>query len=145
MAERSSQVAIMDIIYKNASMVVSWLGKEDGYTTTALQFMGRLASIPPKDYPNYVSLGLNHSGASHKEWEALVAFFRRPYFRRAWIVQEIVLASRILILCGSVEIPWVSYLSVPNLYQPPIRESSCWKRPGSSRPSRSKSSEQSYL
>ncbi|KAF2188540.1 heterokaryon incompatibility, partial [Zopfia rhizophila CBS 207.26] len=95
-AERSSQVAMMDRIYKSAHTVVCWLGKDDRYTATALQLMHRLAYIPPEEYPRYASLGLNHSNASKQEWEALVAFFRRPYFRRAWIVQEVMLAQRLL-------------------------------------------------
>jgi hypothetical protein len=33
-------------------------------------------------------------------WRAVYALFNRPYFRRGWMIQEIVLAQEIEVLCG---------------------------------------------
>ncbi|KAJ9665973.1 hypothetical protein H2201_003884 [Coniosporium apollinis] len=97
---------MMEDIYKRASLVVCWLGQEDRYTEPALRLANYLAQIPDEDYGEYSGLGLNHSGIPSKDWEALVALLRRPYWRRAWIMQEIVLAQKLLLLCGSFEISW---------------------------------------
>ncbi|EON65145.1 hypothetical protein W97_04382 [Coniosporium apollinis CBS 100218] len=105
-AEKSTQVAMMEDIYKRASLVVCWLGQEDRYTEPALRLANYLAQIPSENYGQYSGLGLNHSGIPSNDWEALVALFRRPCFRRAWITQEIVLAQKLLLLCGSFEISW---------------------------------------
>ena len=47
------------------------------------------------------------------EWEALAKLFERTYFRRIWVVQEIVVASNAVIRCGSLTISWeyVEYMA----------------------------------
>jgi hypothetical protein len=57
------------------------------------------------------------------QWLSLVAFFNRPFFKRAWVVQEIVLCKRAEILCGSSVIPFnqisplVSFATKPGWYE----------------------------
>lgn len=104
--EKSTQVAMMEDIYKRANLVVCWLGQEDRYTEPALRLANYLAQIPVEKYGQYSGLGITHSDIPSKDWEALVALLRRPYWRRAWITQEIVLAQKLLLLCGSFEISW---------------------------------------
>lgn len=45
-------------------------------------------------------------GAASKYWKFVRQFFEHPYFRRAWIVQEVVLAARAVALVGDWEIEW---------------------------------------
>ncbi|KAK3170323.1 hypothetical protein OEA41_009710 [Lepraria neglecta] len=47
------------------------------------------------------------------EWEALAKLFERTYFRRIWVVQEIVVTSNAVIRCGSLTISWeyVEYMA----------------------------------
>ena len=98
---------MMDQIYKGASLLIAWLGKADKrYTEQALRVAKHLARIPVEQYPQYMPLRLKHSNVTEKDWEALVGLFARPWFRRAWIVQEVVLSSRIIVFCGSFEFSW---------------------------------------
>lgn len=102
-AERSSQVTMMGDIYANAKTVVAWLGKHDAYTERALQLIGYLSAIPQEDYQRYKGLELSqaHPGIPETDWNALAAFFKRSYFSRVWIVQELALAYGVIFLCGS--------------------------------------------
>ncbi|KAH9209562.1 heterokaryon incompatibility, partial [Leptodontidium sp. 2 PMI_412] len=92
-AERSSQVGLMDEIYKGAQLVIAWLGKKDRYTERALRLIAQLSESPLDRTERHQALHLSYPDIKPEDWEALVAFFRRSYFRRAWIVQEAVLAK----------------------------------------------------
>ncbi|KAH8802983.1 heterokaryon incompatibility protein-domain-containing protein [Xylogone sp. PMI_703] len=108
LSERSAQVALMEEIYKGAQMVVAWLGKSDRHTKPALRLIKRFADNPPRQIKQYGPLYEKFPGISHKDWEALVAFFQRAYFRRAWIVQEVVLAKKAVAFIGGEKISWES-------------------------------------
>jgi hypothetical protein len=43
---------------------------------------------------------------SYGEGSAILNLFSRKYWRRVWIIQEILLAQNITVLCGSKEFPW---------------------------------------
>ncbi|KAM5430272.1 hypothetical protein McanMca71_007249 [Microsporum canis] len=114
--ERSAQVDLMHRIYQQAAFTLVWLGREDGYTKRAAQLIPRLAragsrlvdsSIVPYA-PNgrelHASEGIPY--VSEGEWDALAALFQRQYFRRLWVVQEVVLSGVVVAYCGGVEIPW---------------------------------------
>jgi Heterokaryon incompatibility protein (HET) len=122
-AERNSQVSLMDEIYKGAQIVISWLGKRDIWTDRALRLVTRLSESPPDQVGQYQPLSLRYPDIKSQDWESLVAFFRLAYFRRAWIVQEVVLARRVIFFWGSSTISWETvvkcsqFLSVTNIWQ----------------------------
>jgi hypothetical protein len=109
-AERSSQVALMDELYKGATMAIAWLGKKDRYTDRALRLITRLSERSPNQFRQDMHLSLRHHDIDPDDWQALVAFFRRAYFRRAWIVQEVALARNIIFVCGSAVVSWEGLL-----------------------------------
>jgi hypothetical protein len=52
-----------------------------------------------------------HSKASAREvqrffWESLKTFFKIPWLRRLWVLQEVVLSSSAVMMWGDTEIPW---------------------------------------
>lgn len=101
--ERSHQVGIMSQIYSKAEEVAMWLGRGTERTELAMETLQRLA------YPNeWESLQWDTDG----RWRALKDLFDLEYFSRMWIVQEVVLARRLTIYCGSKSVDWskVSYL-----------------------------------
>ena len=115
--ERSHQVSLMRQIYNRATIVISWIGKEDETTATAFRFIGKIvkqrvsADVSLYASPEAVwskqimdSIDLPHF-PSH-EWEALARLFERTYFRRIWVVQELVVSSNAVVRCGSLTIPW---------------------------------------
>jgi hypothetical protein len=84
-AERNQQVAMMGDIYSTATRVAAWLGTESDDSALAVQQMRNPEAT---------------SEWSLKEAQALVNLFSRPYWRRAWIVQEVVLARELDFYCG---------------------------------------------
>lgn len=99
-AERSQQLLWMGSIYRRAKEVVAWVGDEDGSSTTVMESLASLDS----------SL-LVASSLSNLEFDALVDFLERPYWRRIWIIQELALAKHTTIQCGTRQMDWTQLVS----------------------------------
>lgn len=124
--EKSAQVAIMAKIYKGGKQTLAWLGNADCWTGMAFKYFKRQISEDsnstgiheePTDESEYwagdptaKSQDLRHLRRVWEIYQNLLShvFFRsildRPYFERAWIVQEIVLSSEVIFMCGKHEI-----------------------------------------
>ncbi|KAK2597272.1 hypothetical protein N8I77_013132 [Diaporthe amygdali] len=121
--EKSSQVAMMDVIYRHAETVVIWLGEEDFHTEGALKTMRALAEVSLKgfeeapffdDYDAFTaydtlleagkSLGLPDIEAG--EWRDYAAFLQRKWFERIWVVQEKVFAQNTEVFVGHEKLSW---------------------------------------
>lgn len=132
--ERASQVQHMTTIFASAESVIAWLGEEDDFTEGAAKVIETLAplgcvpksaqewdaqvsrwqDVTPADLfePSVYKWKLGTEMITIEEWTAWIGFTQRPYFRRAWIVQEIVLAKRLDIICGRVMVPWEEFEKV---------------------------------
>lgn len=116
MAEKGTQVTVMDRIYSSALYVVAWLGPQDSYSNAGLNTLGTLckhakqfqdSTIEPfssKNKESYTDAGIPVLSA--EDWKALVGVFQRQWFRRAWIVQEAVLNEALLVYLGNQCIEW---------------------------------------
>jgi hypothetical protein len=109
--ERNHQVGLMGKIYSKATLIVAWVGTSDEDTWTAFKLISRLKPIVELWKSEKFEFKYSHnsdelfektgvSKVTRKEWEALISFFERQYFNRAWIVQEIVLAKAALLMLG---------------------------------------------
>lgn len=115
LVERSQQVRIMDKIYKASSITLIWLGLESGDSRLALDTLVNLAKSwesrsKPLRKGNYVDSSLKEeynallerelkSSTSNEQLFALARLFLRPWWKRAWIVQEFVLGYTNLFIC----------------------------------------------
>ncbi|KAF5725073.1 heterokaryon incompatibility protein [Fusarium mundagurra] len=107
--ERSYQVSnMMAKIYEKADSVVAWLGDSDAYTKRAFDHMVKVA-----DRNILQSLGVptgrrssEISGHDETCWEAIGKIFDRTYWNRSWIIQELVLPSRVTLRCGVYSTDW---------------------------------------
>ncbi|KAE9576050.1 hypothetical protein CGMCC3_g7698 [Colletotrichum fructicola] len=103
-SEVNTQVQRMWAIYKYSSRVVVFLGSEARGTTNIAGLLRRLtADISPKDYRAITSLLQDKSEAA--SWKALDELMKRPWWSRAWIVQEFAVHREVVFICGTVEIP----------------------------------------
>ncbi|OAA59289.1 Ankyrin and HET domain protein [Cordyceps fumosorosea ARSEF 2679] len=114
--EKSAQVDMMDRIYSNAGYVLAWLGPEDEHTGRGLQAANILTThldafeasrISPwlgHDRERYLEAGIPH--LARADWDALASIYQRQWFRRAWVVQEAVLARVLLVYVGGWPVPW---------------------------------------
>ncbi|KAB8263633.1 heterokaryon incompatibility protein-domain-containing protein [Aspergillus pseudonomiae] len=113
-AERNAQVAIMSMIYTKASGVFVWLGVDDESTMRAFE----ATHLPSQEGIGmwYNDVLQNHvmedpetrvakqgSNETSLKYQAVVNLFRRTWFQRVWIIQEIALANQIRIFCGGIE------------------------------------------
>jgi hypothetical protein len=87
LSERSSQVAIMGKLYRQASKVIAWLGPE------------------PKDGKMLFETLNGDMTVSEKCRPALQGLMDNFYFRRAWIVQEIALSQDVILQYGKISCP----------------------------------------
>ncbi|SPJ78875.1 uncharacterized protein FTOL_07266 [Fusarium torulosum] len=100
--EKSKQVARMSSIYQNTYRVVVWLGPPSDGGDEFMTILRYLGEQEPEWYWSEVRLPYNGD-----DWAAISALFKRPYFARLWIMQEILLSSReTVVYCGFSEIPW---------------------------------------
>ncbi|KAF5965366.1 heterokaryon incompatibility het-6 [Fusarium coicis] len=95
--ERNQQVRIMGDIYKSARQVVVWLG--DAADDSQLVFQHLNDESNPDSF---------HSGPPPPEDKrrAWSAFVKRPWFFRTWVIQEIALAKRVVMMCGEEATLW---------------------------------------
>ena len=120
--ERSAQVQLMGEIFKRAGLVYAWLGYEisDKDTRTAMALIDRLRHaytlfhepsrleqrLNPSMIEEIMELAELPKRTSH-EWKALGAlFFDSPFYSRTWIIQEVTLAVKCLVLRGTIAVPW---------------------------------------
>lgn len=132
--EKSQQILLMRQIFQKAECVLIYLGpQEDGSDTLPTFFdaifqrfesakragfrLNREANnadtftligselqgvgLPPEGDPVYLSFSM---------------FLTRGWFRRAWVIQEAVLARKATMLCGGWQLPWLTWLSILEAY-----------------------------
>jgi hypothetical protein len=111
--ERNYQVQIMCNIYRRATYVYVWLGPSDPYTKGIMDKL----KVAFRQHHYHGSRAI----ATRKEQEVdknndevmeslsaaeLQHFFSNAYWRRLWIVQEIMLVRYIRIMCGKSLLSW---------------------------------------
>jgi len=105
--DKSHHVGLMRRIYGQADEVVAWLGECD--ETYGCMTPEKLWSDCAGSYEAMRSIA---SG----EWKdgpptpetaaALEKFFARPFWKRAWVVQELFFADKVTFWCGPLTLPW---------------------------------------
>jgi hypothetical protein len=124
-AEREQQVRLMQDLYSKAYEVIVWLGGDDDHTRKVFEMVrvvGQAASGQElkADQRKKLEKYLGQNGTrnwrniwawkdlaftSHPDFNeyeiALLKFFDRPWFQRAWTFQEAVLARSVVFLAGN--------------------------------------------
>ncbi|KKY31929.1 putative heterokaryon incompatibility [Diaporthe ampelina] len=119
--EKNQQVRHMQKVYGKAEKVFIWLGEADEASHRAISFTKRVCArlaaaglepvenLDPRRYTERdFERGLtDFLDPSHDDdWEAVAQFLMRPWWTRAWIVQEVVSAKNAEFRCGSESIDW---------------------------------------
>jgi Heterokaryon incompatibility protein (HET) len=124
--ERNHQVGLMGQIYSKAILVMTWVGTSDQAAWTAFKLISRLKPIVELWQSKEFKFAYFHnsdelfertgvSTVTPEEWEALISFYERQYFSRAWIVQEIVLAKGALLMLGHNFIHWNDLINLSGM------------------------------
>ena len=110
--EKTSQVLLMRRIYETAMRVLIWLGEGSEECSLGLTLIPKLLEAHnhrPEltagllvDPDQWTGIDLPKPGERH--WKAINTVFKRPYWKRIWIVQEVAVAQKGTVICGSMEI-----------------------------------------
>ena len=95
--EKSAQILSINVVYREAELVVSWLGLAADGSDSIMRAM-----TPGVTGSKVSQLYLNRPGK-------LYDFLDRSYWRRAWVVQEIIAGSRVEFLCGQMSAHWEAF------------------------------------
>ena len=126
--ERAGQVRLMRAIYSYARRVCAYLGEaanESNHVPLLIEQIilavekwqetnhspdGTPARISEEEYSIY-GIPSYHDAA----WITLKHFFSRPWFTRVWIVQEVVLAYELILVCGDWALPMEAMIRLARL------------------------------
>jgi hypothetical protein len=115
--EKSAQVAMMGEIYRSARRVLGWLGTGDVHTPYNFELIHQMAADQPSPGHEDEWYAELQPASDSKHWDtnltelapgidfdALHALLGNTWFTRRWIVQEVVLSTETLLVCGNHEI-----------------------------------------
>ncbi|KAK4034661.1 heterokaryon incompatibility protein-domain-containing protein [Parachaetomium inaequale] len=161
-AEKNWQVLLMSRIYRVAEQVLIWLGPEhDGGALHAVRELGVLfreqvteveggwgrvegfvKTVVGFSITNTDADGDGEGGRKGRvgfDFEAIWRLFRgRPWWRRVWIIQEVVLARKAVVLCGAdpgagvTSVPWEDVSEYMDGVGMPLLDTIIWTSFGTS-------------
>jgi hypothetical protein len=99
MTERSIQVSQMAEVYQGASMVYVWLGDSNEMTRRAFEELYKMTQHV--EWDNKIPAAYFDADQAHPKWTAMCELLYRPWFRRVWIIQEILCAQHAIFACGA--------------------------------------------
>lgn len=106
-AEKSSQIPLMAEIFRDASRVMVWLGdeRETVRKMKRIQTASRQSGPISKKLPAEELLELTKN---------VLSIVELPWFRRRWIIQELVMNPCVTFVCGFVEVAWQYIIDIIN-------------------------------
>lgn len=99
-AERNQQVQAMGRIFKGAATVCTWLGPATEDSDYLFEYISSCRPNPEtleRNSPEPERPGIR---------DAVIRVLKRPYWTRLWVVQEIMLAREITVMCGTKSLDW---------------------------------------
>lgn len=100
--ERGQQVGMMKDIFQRSRRTVIWLGLAAHDSSRAVQLIHQLAEASKGLLSKTNALPPLYDSS----WSALARLLKRPWWYRAWIVQEASVSSDVVFLCGSDIFSW---------------------------------------
>ena len=137
--ERSSQVALMGEVYRDAARVVVWLGEKDAAAETAMRLLEEIGDVdsvrremglegrPRSEDAAALDVVAALKARLHAQARELTAdattaekdkigpLFRRSWFSRMWTIQEVTFPQppNVVVQCGDIALPWLHlYMAV---------------------------------
>lgn len=114
LTEKGQQVAMIGDIFRGAQKILVWVGTHANDSETLFQpwlCPSRACPVVPPDQNAKLWKVFNKqvhipSDQQLRRFSAWQAFFRRPYWRRLCIIQELVVAKSITVHCGDSRATW---------------------------------------
>ncbi|KAG9197502.1 hypothetical protein G6514_001496 [Epicoccum nigrum] len=126
--EKSQQIGLMPDVYRFAKRVQIHLGPETDDSPFAIEFIEHVAEYAEfldeslnrrnsEAYALALEMGFHPPANNHRTWDALRAFWARPWFRRIWVAQEFINGLDPIIHCGDLEIDWKTLWLAAGVFQ----------------------------
>jgi hypothetical protein len=100
--EKNGQVTMMAEIYATASLTLVWLGECNSAISDAIDMLE--AARVFNDGTGAPAIDLDHTIGEFRyifAWKGVGELLAAPWWRRMWVIQEITLGQRAMILCGT--------------------------------------------
>ena len=119
--EKARQVAFMGEVYRRARQVVVFLGEPDEDTAASMDLYHRVGATGPLkqepfDYTieEFVKFKENSikAGIYPRAWFNMGVLPSKRWFTRYWVVQEVALAIRPVLICGHHAVTWSHFIYV---------------------------------
>ncbi|KAK7414497.1 hypothetical protein QQX98_006684 [Neonectria punicea] len=111
--EKSRQVQLIPEIYRSACRVITYVGENTHNVSRGIDLANRLILAREERQQSRNAMTIAAAYARHRvpgkyepAWESLRDFLSRSWYTRMWIVQESLLNSKMIMMCGSVMINW---------------------------------------
>lgn len=114
--ERAAQVKLMGRIYQGASSVRVWLGPDNENDLNAIPILREMRE------PEAARKTLHDPRVSRGRIEHLECFFKRQWWERLWVVQEVALGRRVIFQLGSTELDFEHLLDAYRITDKYFRE-----------------------
>jgi Heterokaryon incompatibility protein (HET) len=105
--ERNAQVSFMGRIYQQATSVLAWLGWPQSWDPRMTFDFIRWNCAEAEQESTFLFQGQTYSEMLHMVFRMCTC----RYWSRRWIVQEILLATEVGIMCGENELSWIALRS----------------------------------
>jgi Heterokaryon incompatibility protein (HET) len=106
--EKSSQIPLMTDIYRGASRVMVWLGGQQG----DIRLLRAIVSASRQVNAGVAKLNHEQLELLKQQLTQLTQF---PWFKRRWIIQELILNPTVSFCCGHIELSWLRLIEAINV------------------------------
>jgi len=106
--EKALQIQLMGDIFHSSERVFAWIGAEEERSDRVMDTLARLSS--PEFDASKEALFKDVADPMNK-------LLKRPWFKRAWVVQELVRGSNVFIVCGDSELRWERFLEAVDVHR----------------------------
>lgn len=122
--EKAIQIRLMQSIFQLSECVYAWIGDERDKSDQAIETLMQICTLAvnrdvwPKNLrPVPTSwAGKKIPCDNDPIWDAIENLLRRDWFSRVWVVQELVLASKVILLCGAWSVNWDDIFAALKIY-----------------------------
>ncbi|UZP36922.1 hypothetical protein NXS19_004738 [Fusarium pseudograminearum] len=125
--ERGQQVQLMRDIYAQATQVIAWLGEGTRDSLIAFNYLSKDPHSTRRGLlsnESWEPIGLDFIVEPHKTFDykydltCLTKLLERPWFRRLWVLQEVVHGENVIVMVGNETVSWgLLAMSVQKLYR----------------------------
>lgn len=110
--EKAIQIPLMIDIFRGAKKVLAWLHQGDESLERGMRFLDYLSRRLRKSIADTEDEPTEKGDDMARKLEEVAKFLDLPYFRRIWVIQEVVFSLDVTLICGKAELSWLRMSTV---------------------------------